>query len=418
MRRPSAHAATVVAWSLVLVAFGVMCRADDLSAAPSTIRDGEIGCLILHDGGVLEGQISRTADWYVVSRSGGQMQIASSRVQYVCHDLNEAYEYRRKRMVQPSGDTHLALADWCVRYQLRAEAEVELQNARRLGANPFKLELLERRLASTKPRPAQLATQGATMAVVATAPSGAAKPLAPAVVPDLPTGVVEQFTRRVQPILVNSCTAARCHQTGGNESFQLNRAVLRGESNRRTTMQNLAATLALIDREHPETSALLTIPRKTHGGMTAPVFGPRQEQAFRHLADWVALVAPAPPADQPATLDAEMIATAEPMGVARRRAARSATPSTTAYAQPLPKSGQPPAKDLNVATAAAPVIQDAAVRPATATDGLDELTTLRAPHRLQYGGTLETWQPRDPFDPEIFNRLERTKPRAIESPVK
>ena len=57
-------------------------------------------------------------------------------------------------------------------------------------------------------------------------------------------------------------------------------------------MRNLEAALALVDRVHPDQSPLLTVPRKTHGGTSGPIFGPRQEQAFKHLVDWVALVVP------------------------------------------------------------------------------------------------------------------------------
>ena len=62
-------------------------------------------------------------------------------------------------------------------------------------------------------------------------------------------------------------------------------------------MHNLEAALALVDRAHPDQSPLLTVPRKTHGGTAGPIFGPRQEQAFKHLVDWVALVVP--PAETP-----------------------------------------------------------------------------------------------------------------------
>ena len=133
--------------------------------------------------------------------------------------------------------------------------------------------------------------------------------------------MLELFTRKVQPVLVNNCTASKCHQPGGRQSFQLDRALLRGEANRRTTMQNLSATLALVDRAHPEVSPLLTVPRQTHGGMTGPVFGPRQEQAFKHLADWVALVAP-PRTAEPAVNDGEEVAPTSPADRRKQKPSR------------------------------------------------------------------------------------------------
>jgi hypothetical protein len=55
-----------------------------------------------------------------------------------------------------------------------------------------------------------------------------------------------------------------------------------------------------------------------------------------------------------------------------------------------------------------PVRQPSPVRTAAVTDG-DEPLTLKQPHRLQVGAQLKTWQPRDAFDPEIFNRGQRAR---------
>ena len=417
MRPNYAYAATLVAWSLLLTALGGMSRADDLSAAPTTIRDGESGFVILQDGGVLEGQITHAADWYVVARAGSQMQVAAPRVQYVCRTLHEAYEYRCKRIAQPTGETHLAMADWCLRYKLLDEAENEFKGAREMGANEIKLGLLERRLTAARTRPAQSIAKSATAAAPVT-PVAKAPPKT--TTPDLPPGVLEQFTRRVQPILVNGCTAAKCHELGGQESFQLNRALLRGEANRRTTMQNLAATLALIDREHPEASELLTVPRQTHGGMNGPVFGPRQEQAFKHVADWVALVAPPPRSAEPSADNPESIAANAPADAIQPKLAPPAASLRLPYAQSADKAEKAVSSTGTTATPPPGTlpVEDPAVQPAAATDDFSEMKSLLPPHRLQYGGTLESWQPRDPFDPEIFNRRKPAQSRPAESMIK
>jgi hypothetical protein len=162
--------------------------------------------------------------------------------------------------------------------------------------------------------------------------------------------------------------------------FQLDRALLHGLANRRTTTQNLAATLALVDRGQPHLSPLLTVPRRTHGGMRGPVFGPRQAPAYAHLVDWVARVTE-PPASSPEAISAEepitdrtILSNAEPQSVVR------ADFEETANAQ------QPRDNDHD----------DSQFRPP-------------AKKRLQYGARLQPWQPRDAFDPGIFNRLPRTQ---------
>jgi hypothetical protein len=246
------------------------------------------------------------------------------------------------------------------------------------------------------------ATQTASAGLPKDVPAASASQSSPLVVtPDLPNGALEAFTRKVQPVLVNNCTASKCHEPGGPQSFQLNRAVLRGEANRRTTMQNLSAALAIIDREHPEKSELLTVPRQTHGGMNGPIFAARQEQAFKHIADWVALVARETPADNDSNAAETQVAGASPSR------SRTVKPRSSTAARPVAvlSPDQPGLQFVQKGIGAplpAPPIVDPTVEPASATE--EPVKTLRQPHRLKVGVTAEKWQPRDPFDPEIFNR--------------
>jgi hypothetical protein len=327
------------------------------------------------------------------------MQVAASRVQFVGHSLHEAYDYRRQRLASNTVETHLALAEWCLRYDLLAEAGDELTAARNLGPDHPNLTVLDRRLVAAKERPSKTvaaANQKSSAATVSRASTSSA------VTPDLPNGVLEMFTRKVQPVLVNSCTVSKCHESGGPQSFQLNRAVLRGEANRHTTMQNLAAALALVDREHPETSALLTVPRQAHGGMSGPIFGARQEQAFKHLSDWVAMVAPANTQEPPAENATEAAVAATPPAETRAVKARAAAIARSSARSRAAVVQNSPDSTLSPIGHADPIV-DSAVEPAAATDE-PQLKTLRSPHRLKYGVNAAKWAPRDPFDPEIFNR--------------
>ena len=170
-----------------------------------------------------------------------------------------------------------------------------------------------------------------------------------AVAAKLPAGVVERFARKVQPLLVNNCTTSGCHQPSGAQNFQLDRAVLHGLSNRRTTLRNLVATLELVNRDAPKLSPLLAIPSGSHGGMKRSILGPRQEEQLRQLVDWVAMVTGA---------------------------------------------GLPP----TVADQPAGTVPD--VVPAS----FDEAPSTALMHPLRHGTELAPWQPKDAFDPEIFNR--------------
>ena len=133
-------------------------------------------------------------------------------------------------------------------------------------------------------------------------------------------------------------------------------------------MSNLAASMALVNRERPQLSRLLTVPRQAHGGMDDPVFGPRHEQAFDHLVEWVALVT------------------------------RPVASKSPAEAKPVlqPTSGS----------------EIASIVPTIQGDDAENLAP--ANERIRFGAHLEKWQPRDPFDPEIFNRQRRAGSPAAE----
>src|SRR6478672_3988213 len=108
--------------------------------------EGDIHYLMLQDGGLVEGKITPAAGWYIVARSGGQMQVPKSRVQFTCRTLDEAYAYRRQQINDPKSGPHMALAEWCLRYGLLTDAEHELAEARRFDSDQPGLALLERRL--------------------------------------------------------------------------------------------------------------------------------------------------------------------------------------------------------------------------------------------------------------------------------
>ena len=336
--------------------------------------------LVLHDGGVLVGKVSRLDDYYVVSTEGGEIHVPAASVLITCARLEDAYEHRRTLIMQPTAEAHLTLAAWCIRYGLFPQAARELVDARGLDPRNSRIALLERRLTSaSEPRlhdrrePVVQARHDRPAPV-----NQPASTLDPALVNELPNGAIERFTRRVQPILVNNCTTSGCHQPGGQQEFQLDRALLHGLANRRSTRRNLAATLALVDRTQPQLSPLLSVSRRAHGGMSSPIFGPRQQAAFTHLVDWVTLLtAPEPPEAESAPVAANATATLS---------------EAVLPAQAMPSVGT----DLETDTMQAIYLDE------------NELTALDD-RPVQYGAQLQAWQPKDEFDPEIFNRWQRSR---------
>jgi hypothetical protein len=272
--------------------------------------------------------------------------------------LEEAYEAKRRQTGSsaPTAGGHLELAEWCLRLDLTSQSAEELAAARKLEPKHPKLALLERRLAVAN-RPPTKRTQPRTESQPDMAKYSEELSRLQVMARNLPDEVVERFTRKVQPVLVNNCTTSGCHQPSGEQEFQLDRAILHDMANRRSTLRNLAATLALVDHATPQLSALLTVPRRPHGGLEHPLLGTRQDQQFEQLVEWVVLVT------------------------------ESESPPAVALAKPQ--------QNTPAASASTPAVVPASHET--------ELMPLETKPRVQFGASPTPPRPPDPFDPEIFN---------------
>ena len=343
-----------------------------LVVCPAATSAGAESVVVLRNGGVLHGKVSNSGERYGVTRSNSVVEVPSAQVLLVADSMVDAYQRQRQQLPRDTSEAHLGLAEWCLRYGLLQPATEELADARRLDPRDPRVALLERRLAV-----ARNVKTPATDSVVSeshedTTAKDELRKLEAAVI-DLPPGAVEKFTRKVQPLLVNSCTTSGCHHPGGEQSFRLDRAVLHGLSNRRITLRNLVATLELVNYDSPQRSDLLSIPRRAHGGMKRPVFGPRQESQLTQLVDWIGMVT-------------ETGVHAEPIAAV---AAPKVAPIETAA--PWNSAGQPPR------------FVDRHVIPANA----EEMESLLRKQPNRFGADLKPWAQKDEFDPEIFNRREQ-----------
>lgn len=347
-----------------------------LAICCSATASEEARIVVLHSGGVLHGNVSVSGDRYVVTGPKSVVDVQAAQVLLIANSMDDAYLQQRQRLPRDTAEAHLGLAEWCLRYDLIEPAGQELADARRLDSRDPRVALLERRLAvANQLRKSPTAHASATPRD--TSPSIEELQKLESLVKELPQGVVERFTRKVQPLLVNNCTTSGCHQAGSEQSFQLDRAVLHGLSNRRITLRNLAAALALVDRDAPQQSDLLSIPRRSHGGMDRPILGPRQETQLTQLFDWVGLVTETNVADE--AIAAALEADAVPVAITE--------PIQAMDPRSLP---QKPLSFLD--RKVVPASFDAPQQP------------LRPKGEVKFGADLKPWQPRDEFDPEIFNR--------------
>lgn len=329
--------------------------------------------VVLRNGNILRGSVERAGDHWRVVSAGTELYLRTAEVDFLCESIDGAYQQYRERLAPPSAVGHMQLAAWCVRHELWEAAGSELAAARQLEPNHPRLVILEQTAAhlqqaaqTKRPTPISSAEKSSETAT----PTG----LNTASVTELPEGALEDFTRRIQPILVNNCTTSGCHRVDGPEQFQLNRDLLHGMANRRSTMRNLVATLHLLNAESPLGSDLLALASAAHAGMESPPLPVHQPELRRRLEEWVLLVTGKNPPE-------------------------AASPDTAVQ---FAIGSEPRSGEVTPATAATMGGAESKVVPASYEEGL--LSAPVTPKPLRVGVKLKAWLPRDEFDPEIYNR--------------
>ncbi len=311
--------------------------------------------LLLRNGQVLEGNITRTGDYYLVTRgTRSEVRLPAASVEVVCDSLEVLYQYRLAGLVPGNRSGHLELARWCVQHDLTARAADQVLAAFALDSRPEGIGVIEQQLraAESSPEPSRQV-----------APSASGAPTLhdiEAKIAALPAGAVQEFATSVQPLLLNRCATSGCHGLTRDSEFQLLRPGLRQTLSRRMTHRNLFAALAYVDHEAPAQSRLLTVPSQPHAGRGV-VFAETEQDQRQTLANWLSRLADQPVADLPTSV-------AKPPAVLLQTRAESI--------EALKRS-------------------------------FSKLATEAAPEAGSEGNQRrrdDNYVPRDPFDPEVFNR--------------
>lgn len=350
--------------------------------------------VLLRNGHVLYGEPTNLGDRYVITlEDGGEVRVPAKQVVIACESIDEAYQHLAQGLTdRRRAGPHLELAKWCVRQKLFARAVEQLAIAEHLDARPAELDPVRRQLDHAQ----QLARQSDEHAERRPIPAravSAAQPARAAVSPEqlestmraLPKDSVHMFTNAVQPLLLNRCTGGRCHDANSQSNLSLLRPTAGTQIWRRLTLRNLHGVIQHVDRVQPQNSPLLTMAREPHGGTgDSPLSD--QSAAYAQLYEWVHRAAGSPPKHGSVRL-----ASAE---------------------EPIRKGSEPdePPGDTRSFETTSELTEPSLLRPGdvkpveSASDGAvtDELT--ESDDRDRSG-----FRPRDPFDPEIFNRQLRRR---------
>lgn len=350
----------------------LLCVANCRAAGGQSALAPQSGVLVLRNGQVLEGDVIRAGDYYIVSRGeGSELRLKVDEVELHCGSMDEAYDFKVRHLAVASAKSHAELAKWCLRHSLFDKCSEQIAAALRLEPENPDLKDLETRLklAVEKPPPSTPALAAPTTGV-----EDLEKALR-----DLPKSSVEKFGAIVQPILLNRCGAAnQCHGPNSKSDFRLLKPPPGQIVSRRFTQRNLYASLRYLNATNPENSPLLMLPQQRHGNALSAVFDKHSANQLAELVAWVKLtVGPAHAAvgQAPATIPPTEATLSQPAASGGTRGAAATPPSE------LP--GEQTAAPGSVRV----------MRPP-----LDDGNGSR-PDRAQSQPQI-----RDRFDPEIFNR--------------
>jgi hypothetical protein len=251
--------------------------------------------VVLLNGSIVQGRVERSVDRLVVSNGPWYVvRVPSADVDFVAPDLAAAYRIKRSRLGERDFSRHLQLAQWCLRHGAPAQAADELLHLRRLDPHHSAVQTLQQQLLrsvaadatpadSTDPPPTRAVNaRPAQASVPASAPADADEPM-----PEVAAAAVSQFTRSIQPLLLNRCGQAACHGIASRNGFSLERLRAGGAARKEVTWRNLRAALAQVDPAHVAESPLLDRALKPHGTSQRPPFGPHEMRQYQRLLDWV-----------------------------------------------------------------------------------------------------------------------------------
>lgn len=279
--------------------------------------------LVLRNGYVLRGEISRVGDRYAVRiAEGSETRIPVSAVELRCRDFDDAYRQKVSRLERGRITDRIALIQWCLRHELVRYAEQQLVAAEQRDPLNPSLHQLRRRLESILEGTDSVGPDKSSVVSISTyRPRSDELDL---LMRRLPVDVVEEFTTTVQPLLINRCSAGGCHGPSSASEFRLIRPRLGRGLERPFTQRNLHATLKTIDRNHPLGSPLAKVLSKPHGPDNAVNATLSQEQADQ-VMQWIKSLAQTSVAQRPSTISAS----AQTLGQPSSRSKRSAVPASS-----------------------------------------------------------------------------------------
>jgi hypothetical protein len=352
-------------WAMVLVPPATVLLAQ---ARPAPIV-GHV--LMLDNESVLEGDITREGERYVIKRPVGEIKVPVGKALVVCASMDEAFKILSSRANLRDPDERTRLARWCQSHGMQDRAIEETKAALELRPSHADAKRLLTMLQHSQ------ASAGQTAAVLETVKTVAETPLL-----EVSGDCLALFATRVQPIMMNTC--ATCHANSRTGNFVLTRST--DAAGRRATQVNLSAALKQICFEQPSSSPLLYKACCAHGGAAQPPLGANQVIPYETLKGWVELVVARNPHLRSEGAQVAAGPAPGPSGAENSAIIKSMPATAPSTFRSVPVTAEASAADATVSMV--PGISQSA-------NALKELATLQAAPLAS----------NDPHDPMIFNQM-------------
>jgi hypothetical protein len=380
---------------------------------PPLDQGGEM--LVLRNGQILEGRITKLKDRYLVDLPDGEIQIRNAEVDFVCRSLEEGFQQKRAAIQSGDWREHLELARWCLKHRMNDHADAELSAAERVSPNNPMIAALRRQ---AEPIPEVVKSEK-------TAPldDSVTNEELDEMIRGLPPKTMEVFTQKVQPVLINNCTASGCHGSQSTNNLRLFRVSAGETAHKRLTQRNLYSVMQFVNRENPTQSPLITVPINPHGSATRAIFNEKHAGQYLNVAEWLLAL---DSSDQSVPTDGlvDHVSTSKNPSVdlpgdsskpphLLSREAQQAKPLTVSKNRRPPKldsenseditqtSYQEPPEEFLQSPKAGSAPTAPPIKGGKPTD-LKSLPTSKP--KVQRGAPIPKSEPKDPFDPELFNR--------------
>ncbi len=241
--------------------------------------------LILRNGAALAGQVQRDGEVYILTSAGstGESRYPSHMVLKVCTGSQQAYQVLKERYHEDDVQGRCRLAQFCLTHGLATQARAEIESALKLDQRNLQARGM---LAQLEKRPVK------RQETIPDLPKSSVAPLPAANLGDWPRATSQagfsDFTKHIQPILLNGCGTGACHgTTEGQRAFLLGRGLYGAAPSPLLSRANLERVLSLVDQEQPDESDLLKRALQTHGGSKGPPLFGVDHPAYVHLKTWV-----------------------------------------------------------------------------------------------------------------------------------